>query len=430
MALEFQPVELWEARILQAVDHHKLINGAIALARQGSHEVQPKLISALSRINSAVLEPRDFLDWLRAWQLVFIRLGEPDEVTRLELADYFVPMFPVYPFDPPAEGAAVEEWAYGITDPTEAANRELGAILIYLQSDQISELALPFLRQESQRTTIASDELLARNQGYGGAVAGMHTNHPDLNQVHFAFVLRNLKSGWTLEQRYEYFRWFTRARTWSGGASFQGFLTNMENDAWDNCTDAERLAIELEGARTPYTIPELPKPVGPGQEWTIEGVLAEAESGLMQGRNFENGEQMYQAARCVVCHRFGSDGGATGPDLTQLAGRFNLKDLTEAILDPSKIISDQYRATMIATSDGLQHVGRVVGENEGTLRLLPDAESSTKIVEIALADIDERQPSPVSIMPRDLLKPLNREEVLDLLAYLLSRGNPDDPMFD
>ncbi len=158
-------------------------------------------------------------------------------------------------------------------------------------------------------------------------------------------------------------------------------------------------------------------------------MLAEAETGLMEGRDFENGEKMYRAARCVVCHRFGGDGGATGPDLTQLASRFNLKDLTDAILDPSKVISDQYRATQIATTDGLQYTGRIVSETEDAVHLLTDPESSTKIEEIPLLNIDERQPSPVSIMPRDLLKTLNREEVLDLLAYLLSRGNPNDPMF-
>jgi len=37
--------------------------------------------------------------------------------------------------------------------------------------------------------------------------------------------------------------------------------------------------------------------------------------------------------------------------------------------------------------------------------------------------------SPISLMPKDLLKPLNQNEVLDLLAYLLSRGNPQDPRF-
>ena len=32
-------------------------------------------------------------------------------------------------------------------------------------------------------------------------------------------------------------------------------------------------------------------------------------------------------------------------------------------------------------------------------------------------------------MPANLLTPLNQSEMLDLMAYLLSRGNPQDPMF-
>ncbi len=32
-------------------------------------------------------------------------------------------------------------------------------------------------------------------------------------------------------------------------------------------------------------------------------------------------------------------------------------------------------------------------------------------------------------MPANLLSTLNQTEVLDLLAYLLSRGNANDPMF-
>jgi hypothetical protein len=39
------------------------------------------------------------------------------------------------------------------------------------------------------------------------------------------------------------------------------------------------------------------------------------------------------------------------------------------------------------------------------------------------------QPSAVSVMPGDLLKPLGEDEVLDLLAYLLSRGDPKHPVF-
>ena len=46
-----------------------------------------------------------------------------------------------------------------------------------------------------------------------------------------------------------------------------------------------------------------------------------------------------------------------------------------------------------------------------------------------MPDIDEILASKTSIMPGNLLKPLNRDEVLDLLAYLLSRGDEKSEMF-
>jgi putative heme-binding domain-containing protein len=120
---------------------------------------------------------------------------------------------------------------------------------------------------------------------------------------------------------------------------------------------------------------------------------------------------------------------ATGPDLTQLAGRFNVRDLTEAIIEPSKVISDQYRGSTVVTKDGLSISGRVIAETGTSVTVLTNPEDPTKITEIAKSDVEELQPSSVSIMPADLLKPLNQDEVLDLLAYLLSRGEKNNPMF-
>lgn len=174
--------------------------------------------------------------------------------------------------------------------------------------------------------------------------------------------------------------------------------------------------------------PELPKPAGPGQDWTVEEVRTLAENGL-QNRNFENGRKMFAATRCVICHRFGGDGGATGPDLTQLAGRFTVKDLTEAIMDPSKVISDQYKGSTVLTKSGLAVSGRIVAESENSVTVLTNPEDPTKITEILKTEVEEIQPATVSIMPADLLKPLNQDEVLDLLAYLLSRGEKNNAMF-
>ncbi len=173
---------------------------------------------------------------------------------------------------------------------------------------------------------------------------------------------------------------------------------------------------------------ELPKPKGPGRDWKLADLVQFAQPKL-KDRNFKNGQRMYAAARCIVCHRFNGEGGATGPDLSQVAGRFNLKDLCEAILEPSKVVSDQYRASVVTTDSGKIYTGRIVNETKDALTILLDPEDSTKIAEVKKSAVEEIKPSPVSLMPEGLLKPLNDEEVLDLLAYLLSRGDPQSPMF-
>ena len=231
-----------------------------------------------------------------------------------------------------------------------------------------------------------------------------------------------------MEQRKAYFAWFERAHTWAGGASFHGFLRNIEKECFENASEKERLLIEATGARKPYTLPEIQKPAGPGHDWMLEEVRALAADGLKQ-RDYENGQKMFAATRCIICHRFAGDGGATGPDLTQLAGRFNLNDLTEAIMVPSKVISDQYKASTVVTADGKSISGRILSENDDIIAILTSPEDSTKITEITKSDIDEIHPSTVSIMPADLLKTLNQDEVLDLLAYLLSRGDKGSGVF-
>jgi putative heme-binding domain-containing protein len=126
---------------------------------------------------------------------------------------------------------------------------------------------------------------------------------------------------------------------------------------------------------------------------------------------------------------FGDDGGATGPDLTQAGGRFQPKDLVEAIVHPSKIVSDQYKATIVQTADGKVVTGRVVSESPEKITVVTDPEDVTKFVEILRSDIEELLPAAESLMPKGLLDQLNEAEVLDLLAYTLSRNNAKGPAF-
>ncbi len=51
------------------------------------------------------------------------------------------------------------------------------------------------------------------------------------------------------------------------------------------------------------------------------------------------------------------------------------------------------------------------------------------MVNVRRGEVEEMKPSPVSMMPEGLLDTLDRDEVLDLVAYLLSRGDREDAMF-
>lgn len=382
---------------------------ATAIARVGLTDLRPEMLRAMQAAELPKFTEAEQLDYLRGLSLLFIRLGPPDEAVRQA---FIAKLDPLYP----SESAAL--------------NRELVQMLVFLESPTIVEKAVATLAQPApQATFTAIDPVLARNQGYGGTIAEMLANQPDVERIWTAFVLRNAKTGWTLDLKKRFFQFLSDARNWKGGASYQGFLTFIDAAIWDATPEKERLAIEGAGVRKPFLLPELPKPKGPGHNWTIDEVLAKAEAKLNRGRDFKNGERTYAAARCIVCHRFAGDGGATGPDLTQLAGRFNLKDLTESILDPGKVVSDQYRATTVVTTTGKVYTGRVVNETDQAVTMLVDPEDASKVVDIPRGEIDAMQPAAASLMPADLLKTLNEEEVLDLLAYLLSRGDPGHPMF-
>jgi putative heme-binding domain-containing protein len=408
VALEHQKPALWQDRVLAETDPERFLTGAVALARQGDKSIQPRLLSTLDRLDLGALPEPQQLGLLRVYQLAFIRLGEPDKDTAARIAKRLDAHYPAK------------------TDPL---NRELSTLLVYLKSPAVVPKTVAMMRQPSKQTNAEHmEELLARNQGYGGVIAKMLANAPDLQKLHYAFVLRNLKEGWTMDERKFYFKWLNEARQKSGGASYQGFLNNIEKEAFDNATDTERLAIEAAGLRKPFKPKELPKPKGPGRDWKLDELVQFAEPRL-KGRDFKNGEKMYAATRCIVCHRFSAEGGATGPDLTEAAGRFSLKDLCESIVEPSKVISDQYKASTVTTSSGKVYTGRIVTETKDVLTILTDPEDSTKVIEVKKSDVDETVPSPVSLMPAGLLNPLNDDEVLDLLAYILSRGDPKHPMF-
>ena len=202
------------------------------------------------------------------------------------------------------------------------------------------------------------------------------------------------RAGWTPELRKAFFAWFPRTHAWKGGNSFTKFLDNIRTEALANfVTDAARArgarrALEESAARRRRRISSLPK--GPGKAYTVDEVVALAQDGL-HGRNFEQGKAMFAATLCINCHHFNGEGGNIGPDLTGAGNRYTLRDLVENIIDPSKVISDQYGTEQIEMKDGGLVVGRVVVEENGKLlRHDQPARAGRPHARSTLADVKSR----------------------------------------
>jgi hypothetical protein len=83
----------------------------------------------------------------------------------------------------------------------------------------------------------------------------------------------------------------------------------------------------------------------------------------------------------------------------------------------------------VETHSGKLITGKIVSETSGNLLVLTDPEDSTKVVDLKKSDVADVKLSPVSLMPAKLIDSLNQEEVLDLLAYMLSKGDSKSPYF-
>ncbi len=121
--------------------------------------------------------------------------------------------------------------------------------------------------------------------------------------------------------------------------------------------------------------------------------------------------------------------GSLGPELTGVSGRFNVRDLLESIVLPSKVVSDQYSAINIITKDGRVVSGRIGNLSGDTINVVENMLSPGEMTRVRRQDIEVMEPATISVMPAGLLNSLHEDEIQDLIAYILSRGNSQHPSF-
>ena len=370
VALEWQDPAAWRERALAEQHPATALSALMALLRVSARDefhrrptdaapesaLQRRVLAALERFNWPRLSLAERVAWLRACTLCFTRLGPPDEAARLRLLTRLEPWFP-----------AAER----------ALNSELCQLLVYLQSPRIAAAALERVRQ-------------------------VPTQEEQLDHIK---SLRMLRAGWTPELRHDYFAWFNRAAGYRGGASFAGFLKMIKADALTTLTEPERAALKDVLATPPPTSP-------------MAAFSAALERGLV-GRDLERGRRMFGATGCFQCHRFAGEGGAGGPDLTLVAGRFSPRDLLESMVELSKTVSDLYGKVVLTLRKGENLTGRIVYLHEDSVMVCPDMFDPAQTVKVDRKEVLTIEPSKISPMPEGLLSLLTQDEVLDLLAYLV-----------
>jgi putative heme-binding domain-containing protein len=380
-AIESQPVSQWRQRALAEKQARPGLEALLALTRVGTKEDQADVLKALGQWPLSSLDEPLKLHKLRVIEVSFSRHGRPDdELVKL----------------------ATEKLSKSYPAETFPLNRELSQILVWLKAPGIVEKTLELMEKAEKQE----------------------------EQIWYAYVLREA-DGWTPEQRTRYFAWFNKARSFRGGNSLAKFVTKIKELALEKVSEQEKVA--LTAVLQPQAAPVAPvAPPGPARAFVKAWAMADLVPALDQvarGRDFGRGKEIFNSVQCRQCHLFGPEGGGNmGPDLTAVASRFNRRDLLEAIIDPSKGISEQYASFLVTTKEGQTHMGLIVEQNKGQLTLVTDPLAGTR-VSIPEAQVKSREMSPVSLMPPGLINVLKQEEILDLLAYIESGGNEKSAHF-
>lgn len=370
VALEHQDSAAWRAKALREETPEIGLTAWLALARAGTPDAKESLLGRILTLPWNALTEDNLIRALRTLEVVCARMGEPTAAQSAALRAKLEPLYPA------------TAWRI---------NHQLCAALVYLKS----EAAIP--------RTLA---LLAK------------TDRSE-DMLQYLFYLRYLKTGWSEPQRKSYFEAFPRAEQQAGAREYFGVLKRVRDEAIASLTDAERNSLG----------PVLSKSGGaPGaltfhlpfvREWRMEDfALAQENAG-----SAERGKAVFAAAQCLVCHRFGNRGGFIGPDLTAVGSRFDRRALLESILEPSKVIDDKFRNTQFFLKDDNVVTGLIEREDADVL-LVRESPIAEKPVSVLKKDILKREPSAVSPMPAGLANSLQREQILDLLAYLQSGAAP------
>ena len=164
-------------------------------------------------------------------------------------------------------------------------------------------------------------------------------------------------------------------------------------------------------------------------EWKVADLAADLAR-LDQHRSFAVGKGLFTTLGCFQCHQLGKEGNAFGPPLTGVFAKWkgDRRAVLDQLIEPSKVIEDKFRAWTLEVGDEASVSGLIVAEDNDTVTLQSGPTESLK-QKLKKSEVKSRRRSDTSLMPSGLLNTLNKEQILDLLAYVFAEANEQHAAF-
>ena len=134
----------------------------------------------------------------------------------------------------------------------------------------------------------------------------------------------------------------------------------------------------------------------------------------------KRGEKLFrmQDYSCLNCHKVGNEGATIGPELTSVARAMTPELTVEAVLWPARQVKEGYLLTRVATRDGRFLQGFIAADTAEVLTLRDPA---GPMQTIRKSEIKKRNDAG-TLMPDGLTDRMTREELADLLRFLMELG--------
>jgi putative heme-binding domain-containing protein len=127
------------------------------------------------------------------------------------------------------------------------------------------------------------------------------------------------------------------------------------------------------------------------------------------------GHAVYQKAGCGTCHRVGKEGGALGPDLSDIGRRRGLTFLAESLAKPEADIPINYRGVQVVLKSGQTVSGIRLNRDDLSIQL---RDTRGNLRSFLMDNVQEVRYDKPSLMPA--YASMNKKDFDDVVAYLNS----------